>query len=331
MAMTSIPRSRRPRYAIRALLYVVPLLAAVALILLNRQPILDWRKLRGYSAPSAVVSLAQDTTMTNYGEHLFYVNRPSVTTGSSFTKNCSVGSEKTIILGCYKSGDRGIYLYKVSDTRLQGVIEVTAAHEMLHAAYARLSSTERTSLNAMLKDYYEHSLTDQRIKDTIAAYKQSEPTELYNEMHSIFGTEVASLPPNLEAYYTRYFTDRAKVVAYAAGYQSEFTSRKNQIVSYDAQLKGLKQTIEANEADISAKRTALNAQLELVNSGDSSGTTAAQINNYNVAVATYNNLLQETRDAIDNYNAIVDKRNAIVLEEQQLAQSLSPQSLPAAQ
>lgn len=282
----------------------------------------------------AVLSLVTDDTMTGYAEHLFYVNKPNIIVGSSFTNNCPVGSEKTIVLGCYKSADNGIYLYKVTDTRLQGVVQVTAAHEMLHAAYARLSLSERNQVNAMLKDYYDHTLTDQRVKDTVEAYKQSEPTELYNEMHSVFGTEVSGLPTKLEAYYSQYFTNRSKVTSYAASYEAEFTSRRDQIASYDAQLKTLKQTIETNEANLSAQQAALAAQLELINSLDPKTNTAeynAQMNSYNKAVSAYNNLRRQIQADVDSYNAMVDKRNAIALEEQQLAQALSPQSLPAAQ
>ena len=304
----------------------------VAAALVNQQRILDWWKLRGYSPSPAVASLVREDTMTSYAEHLFYVNKPDITSGSNFTSHCPLGSEKTIVLGCYRSSDNGIFIYDVTDPRLDGVIQVTAAHEMLHAAYARLSSSERNRVDAMLKDYYEHSLTDQRIIDTMNAYKQSEPTELYNEMHSVFGTEVANLPADLEAYYTQYFTDRAKVTSYAASYESEFTSRRDQVTQYDAQLASLKQTIDANEATLATQQADLAAQMAVISSLNSTDTATynAQVRSYNRAVDAYNALRRQTQDDINTYNALVDKRNALVLEEQQLMQSLSPQSLPAA-
>ena len=316
----------------RVVVLVVAWLAICIVPLANQQRILDWWKLRGYVAPPAVASLVSDDTMTGYAQHLFYLNKPDITTGSDFTSHCPLGTEKTIVLGCYISSDKGIYLYNVTDPRLQGVVQVTAAHEMLHAAYARLPSAERNKIDGLLENYYVHSLTDQRIKDTMDAYKQSEPTQLYNEMHSVFGTEIATLPPELETYYARYFTDRSKVTTYAANYESEFTSRRNQIAQYDAQLATLKQTIDANEASLTEQQANLTTQLALIsslNQSNSSSYTAA-VKSYNRAVDTYNNLRRQTEEDITTYNALVDKRNALALEEQQLMQSLSPQSLPAA-
>ena len=141
------------------------------------------------------------------------------------------------MLGCYHSGQSGIFVLDVTDSRLDGVEQVTAAHEMLHAAYDRLSRSERSKVDAMLEDYYKNDLKDQRIVETINAYKKSEPKDVVNEMHSIFATEIASLPAPLEKYYQRYFTDRGQIVANAERYKSEFTSRQEAIVGYDAQLR----------------------------------------------------------------------------------------------
>ncbi len=299
----------------------------------NQQRIIDWWKLRGYTAPNVVAALATDNTMTDYARHLFYVNKPSIASGSAFTHQCPKGGEKTVILGCYIGGDNGIWLYDVTDTRLNGVEEVTAAHEMLHAAYGRLSTSERQQVNAWLQDYAANGLTDQRVKDTIAAYRLTEPDQIDNEMHSIFATEVAALPAPLENYYRRYFTDRAKVTAYTARYQGEFTSRSNQVAVYDAQMTKLKETIDANQASIQSQGKALEATRAEMDALRRSNVTAynASVAGYNQAVDAYNALLAQTKDAIAEYNDIVDKRNAVALEEQQLAQALSADSVPAQQ
>jgi chromosome segregation ATPase len=272
--------------------------------------------------------------MTSYARHLFYVNKPAITTGTDFTSHCPQGAEKTVVLGCYRSGDQGIYLYDVTDARLQGVVQVTGAHEMLHAAYLRLSSSERKRVDGLLEDFYEHQLTDQRVKDTIAAYRQTEPTEISNEMHSVFATEILELTPDLEAYYKQYFTDRKKVAAYTAQYEGEFTSRQQQVADYDSQLASLKQTIESNQSELKSKRAALvqlQNQMETQRAQGNYATYNAEVAGYNRAVNDYNRLLGETRSAIDEYNSIVEKRNAVALEERELTQALSAQSLPSSQ
>lgn len=320
--------------------YLGPLLvllfwfAVLALVVVNQQRIIDWWKLRGYVAPTQIVHLATDDTMTDYARHLFYVNKPMIVAGKNFTQNCPTGAEKTVVLGCYKSADSGIYLYDVTDARLHGVEQVTAAHEMLHAAYARLSKSERAKVDAMLMDYYQHGLTDERVKATISAYKQSEPGDIVNEMHSVFGTEVSKLPAGLETYYKQYFTNRQTVTAYTAAYESEFTAREKQVAAYDAQLQVLKQTIEDNEAQIATKRTALDSQraeldtLERTQNYTAYSTAAVA---YNRAVSAYNNLLVQTKQQIQTYNDLVDRRNATALEENQLLRALSAQSLPTGQ
>ncbi|MCA9328101.1 hypothetical protein KDA14_06240, partial [Candidatus Saccharibacteria bacterium] len=267
-------------------------------------------------------------------KHLFYVNKPEIIGGEAFTADCPTGGEKTIVLGCYQSKDRGIFLYKVEDQRLDGVVQVTAAHEMLHAAYDRLSDEERSRVDSMLESFYKTGLSDQRVKDTIAAYKDSEPSEIDNEMHSIFGTEVANLPKELETYYTQYFKNRQAVVQFATDYQAEFTSRQNQVETYDAQLKALKQTIDANEKTLATMRASINAlrdELDSLKAAQNYEAYNAKVSSYNQSVRAYNVLLAQTRTAIQQYNDIVDARNAIALEEEQLVQAISAQSLPSAQ
>lgn len=304
------------------------------LMFVNQQRLIDWYKLRGYTPSPEVAALVTSDAMTAYGQHLLYVNRPIITAGSDFGDACPQGAEKTVVLGCYKGGDEGIWLYKVSDPRLKGVVEVTAAHEMLHAAYARLSGDDKKSIDAQLSDYYARGLTDQRVKETIAAYKKTEPTELLNEMHSIFATEIVSLPTGLETYYKQYFTDRAKVAAYAMRYQSEFTSRQQQVAAFDTQLKDLKQAIEANQASLQSQRSSLNDLQEQMEALKVQGDTAgynSRVAPYNQAVNKYNALLAETRNQINTYNEVVEKRNTVALEERQLTQALSAQSLPSEQ
>jgi hypothetical protein len=308
------------------------LLVLIVLVFIGHQAFLDWLRLRDYAPPAAVAQLAGEDGMTATAKHLFYVNHPEITNGKDFTGNCPVGSEKTVVLGCYVGNDRGIYIYAVDDQRLNGVEQVTAAHEMLHAAYRRLSSSARSRVDAMLMDYYQHNLTDQRVKDTIAAYQKSEPKDVVNEMHSIFGTEVANLPAPLEAYYKKYFADRSKVTAFTASYQSVFTSRQSQVATYDAQLASLKQQIDIGQTQLAQQKASLDGQNRQLQAYRTSGQISAYnagVSPYNQAVAAYNAQLTDTRNLIKQYNDIVSARNAIALEEQELVKELSASSLPA--
>ncbi len=309
---------------------LVGLVGVLAVVYGQQQAIRDWFKLRGYSPPAAISQLGTQDTMTPQALHLWYVNKPEISSGTAFTAHCPVGGEKTVVLGCYVGVDQGIFIYDVRDTRLNGVEQVTAAHEMLHAAYQRLSKAERSKIDAQLADYYEHGLTDQRIKDIIAAYKISEPQDVVNEMHSVFGTEIAQLPSGLETYYRQYFTNRSVVTTLTATYQAEFTSRTDQVTAYDSQLKGLKTQIDSYTEQLKNRRQSLDAQSQRMESERVSGQVASynsDVASYNSNVASYNALLAQTKSLINQYNTIVNSRNTVALEEQQLAQELSASSV----
>lgn len=314
-------KSRKLFYGVFALL-----LALNAALWFGREPFLDWQALRSYQAPSTISKLASDDTMTPEARKYFYMNHPSVEDRTNFNKHCPNDSEHSVVLGCFLGNRAGIYLFNVSDPELHGVEQVTAAHEMLHQAYQRLSSSERARVNKLLEDYYKNDLKDETIKEQVALYRQSEPTAVADEMHSLFGTQVAQLPAELETYYKQYFTKRSTVTDFYASYQSAFTERKQQIAAYDAQLSDLKTHIDTMERSLTQQKTALNtlqSQMEQYKSSKTYDQYNALVPTYNAKVNAYNADLELLKREIASYNDIVGKRNAIALEEQTLQQHLS--------
>jgi hypothetical protein len=302
-------------------------LALLGLAAANRQNIIDWWQLRHYQAPAAVAQLAAQDTMTAYARKIFYVNHAAIDSKETFVQQCpSNRREQTIVLGCYHSNQDGIFLLSVTDPRLNGVEQVTAAHEMLHGAYDRLDSSEKNQVDAMLLDYYHHDLHDQRILSTIASYRKTEPNDVINEMHSVFGTEVASLPTGLEQYYGRYFANRSQIAAYGAQYETEFTSRQATVGQDDAQLASLKQQIDAIETDLKSKQAVINGRQSALNAlrsgGDVNGYNAG-VPGYNAIIDAYNAEVVQLRNLINQYNELVVSRNAVALEEDQLAKELT--------
>jgi len=311
-------------------LLTIGLLAAPFLVYFNAQALTDWAQLRNYMPPAVVASLASQDTMTAQARHIFYVNHPQLETDANqFRSDCSE-SEKTIVLGCYHSNQDGIFVYNVQDPRLAGVQQVTAAHEMLHAAYDRLSSKDKNYVDGLLQSYY-NSQHDQRIIDTINAYRQSEPNDVVNEMHSVFGTEIANLPAPLEQYYTRYFSDRAAVVAFANNYEVEFTSRSDQIKADDAQLAQMKAQIDQQEQSLSQQLSSINSERAQLDSQRAGG----QIDQYNAGVAAfnadvgrYNAGVASLKSDIATYNALVIERNSIANELTSLDKAIDTRVAP---
>jgi hypothetical protein len=296
-----------------ALLFI----AAPFVVWLQWQALYDWWRLRGYNPPTAISVLADQDTMTAYGRHLFYINHPQLLTGvNDFRTDCPE-SEQTIVLGCYHPNEDGIYVYSVQDAQLHGVQQVTAAHEMLHAAYDRLGAKDRNHVDGLLNDFYTNDEHDQRIIDEINLYKKTEPNSVTNEMHSVFGTEVANLPTALEAYYQKYFTNRSAVTTFADGYQGEFTSRLNQINADDNQLASLKTQINAEEQSLGGQLSQINTDRARLDSLRNSGQTDAYNNavaSFNGEVDSYNSSINKLQSDIAAYNDLVNARNAVAGE-----------------
>jgi len=298
----------------------------------QRQAIFDWVRLRGYMPSEQVASLATNTTMSNSMRRLFYVYHPGIEDKTTFNKSCR-DNEQTIVLGCYV--DRiGIHLLDVTDSRLAGIEEVTAAHEVLHAAYARLGTLERKEVDLMTSMAFS-ALTDQRIKDTIELYRKQDPSIVPNELHSILGTEMRNLPADLEDYYKQYFTDRSKIVSYSEQYEKAFTERKNQIVAYDAQLESLKTQIDSLQSKLEKSAASLSAQRAQLDAERAAGNIAAYnagVSGYNKSVAAYNQQIDQLTALVAQFNDIVPRRNAIASEESDLVKAIdSRETVPGKQ
>jgi hypothetical protein len=306
-------------------LLLVILLLANVVVWSERQAIVDWWRLREYRAPNSISSLANEATMTDDAKHLFYVNHPSLESKESFNEHCADESKETAVLGCYRGNRQGIYIYDVNDERLNGVKQVTAAHEMLHQAYDRLSDKDRQHIDQLLENFYKNGLNDEAVKTKLDSYKKQSGTVLANEMHSIFGTEVRDLPAELETYYRKYFTDRSKVVSYREAYQGEFTRRQDLVKQYDGQLGDLKKQINTNKATLEQEMGFLNEKEKSINqdiNASNQSAYQADVQSYNTTVNSYNTLLTTTRSLISQYNDIVNKRNDLAIQEQQLQQAL---------
>lgn len=305
----------------------VSVVVALAFVWFNRRELQDWYALRDYTPPTEVVQLADTTTMTDEARSIFYVNSPLIVDEAQFNSACK--PESTIVLGCYISRD-GIYIFDIQDERLAGVKQVTAAHELLHAVYERLSYDEKDRVNSLTEEALS-TVTDQRILDTIEEYRKNDASVIPNELHSIMATEVKDLPADLETYYKQYFTDRQVVVAYSEGYELEFSARRQAVEQLDNRLAQLKLRIDGDQNELALQYSALKASKDeldtLLNSGQTSEYNS-KVPAFNQQVSSYNASVREVESNIIEYNSLVQERNAIAVEVQQLIESIDsrPQS-----
>lgn len=303
------------------ILIIAPLVLAAG-IFTYRQDIKDWLVLRNYNPTQGIEELANNTTMTDRGRHLFYVAQPELSSRDVFWQKCSI-PEETIILGCFTGGNR-IYIFEVTDQRLDGVQEVTAAHEMLHVAYQRFDEQERQRIDQLTRQVFD-GLSNDRIDKNINAYRERDSKQVPNELHSILGTEVLDLPPQLEKHYAKYFYNRAAVVEMTTDYLAAFNERKQQIAEYDRSLEGLRSRIDNNLSLIEGLRRDIDLSRQRLDSLREGG----QIEEYNRAVPghnnlvkAYNDLVSQTQNLIDQHNSLLENRNQLVLEERELIEAI---------
>jgi hypothetical protein len=292
----------------------------------NRWWFYDEYRLYGYTPPSSIVALVDQDKFTPYARRLFYVYHPALETSSTFNQNCNV-TPKVIVLGCTVI-DKGIYIYNVTDPTLNGINQVTAAYEMLHVGYSRLSDSKRNYIdNLVISTYQRLSVSNPLLKSEYESYLMTEGQgAINNEMHSTLATQIKVLPATLENYYKQYFVNRQIIVNEEASYQSAFTTRQDMINTDDKELQSIKNQIDANNQVILKDLDTINNLQVTLNSYKQQSNVSAYnqtVITYNNLVNTYNSLIETNKGLVDQYNTLVAKRNSIALSEDKLTNEIN--------
>lgn len=277
--------------------------------------------------PADVAAIAAATGMSEEGELVYRASTPAVEDDDSFTQHCSI--EGGAVLGCYYEGN--LYVYAVTDERLAGTVEVTAAHEMLHAAYERLSSDERERIDALVDEAIQAIPDDDQVFDDLELYA---PEQHADEWHSRLGTEFADLPPALEAHFARYFDDRAKVVELNAKATALFDQLQAQIEALVAEIDALDPVLDARIAAYESAIADYNADVDSFNARADSGDFASleQFNSERNALIARGNALDAEFAALDaeitRYNGLVEQLTALDADYADLYSALDPSDDP---
>ena len=294
---------------------------AVSLVAFNFNVIADWWFLCNYQPPEEVTQLVDKAFLNNNGRRIFYLGNPQISDKQEFNQYCPI-TERSLVLGCYSAGD--IYVLKVKRPELDGVMQVTAAHEMLHAAYDRLSKKEKESINNELEEFYK-TVTTPKLRQLISDYTQTDPTVRLNELHSILPTQVKTLSPALETYYQRYFTNRGGVVTAYRHYEEVFTALTQQIDSLQREISTIRSGLSSIEADLVRQKT----QIETTNRELEAYRRSGDIEAYNNLVPIQNQLVVTYNETVERYVSLVEQHNQkvalvnrVALEQNELADSL---------
>jgi hypothetical protein len=302
-------------------------LALSAGLILYGQRVVDAVMARVYRPSSQVAAVHDRLNMTHLGADLFYASNPKIQQQDEFNNNCDTEERTTAILGCYYR--RNIYLFDIKNKDLDGTLDVTAAHEMLHAAYDRLNFFERGYVDQMIKAEYETLKNDAALRQIMAYYTKTEPGAELNELHSILGTTVAKLSPQLESYYSQYFNNRASVVALNEKYNSVFDGITKQSAVLKSRLTALRGPIDDELAQYEADRKQLELDIASFNERASSGgfTTQSSFNAVRGALIARVEAINQRRAAVNarvaDYNGIVEQLNALAVRAGTLNSSIN--------
>lgn len=302
-------------------------LAVGAGILLYGNQVVDTFLASRYTPPADVAAINTKLQLTHTGETLFYASNPVVESGQVFNGDCKSSDRTEAILGCYSL--RRIFVYNVTNPQLSGAEEATAAHELLHAAYDRLNILERPYVDKLVNDEYQKVKDDPTIKQLVTYYNTAEPGALTNELHSIFGTTIQTLSPQLEQYYARYFTDRQAIVAMNQKYNAVFHQVNAQATQLSSEIDAMKPRVENELSQYQTALSQLNADIATFNSRATSGyyQTASQLNADRNALTSRINALNAERNTINanvaRYNELVAQENTLSVTVNELNSSIN--------
>lgn len=325
--------SQRRRGSVVGWIFGVVLLVIAGVSLWQHQFIADSVRAWRFTPQDEVAQLADSVMMTDRGRRLFYASHSILQPAAQFNDSCENVEKTSAVLGCYAS--RQIFLYDIDSEELAGIKEVTAAHEMLHAAYDRLSSSQRRNVDRLLDIQAEHLRSNEEFQQRIEAYDFESADERYNELHSIIPTEIAVITPELERYYAQYFTDRSRVVALHQQYSGVFQSYQQQAEQMAAAID--RQAAMINAANDSYRRSvqALDSDIAAFNQrAQTPGGFASQAEfdgARSQLMARQSTLEQERQrltSQIDQYNSLLDEYNGIARHLTSLNNSIDSRVAP---
>ncbi|MCG2801426.1 MAG: SprT-like domain-containing protein [Cellulomonas sp.] len=178
--------------------------------------------------PSAeVVALADDAHLSDEGRSVLYAASPQVLDAADFVGRCTQAEWRIragTAVGCYLGAEGSIVLYRPADPRLHPFVVETAAHEMLHAAYAGLTAADQALIGPLLEAELATLPADAQVRSQIDSSVGSHPENRETELFAYLGTQDpgtgGALAPELEAVYARFIADRQALVAVHAGWTS---------------------------------------------------------------------------------------------------------------
>ncbi len=224
-------------------------------LFVQRPEVRDFFRGFGYEEEAHNLEIEEALELTAEGKRIFRATQPVVETSAAFNEHCTNQKEDVALLGCYTGGR--MYIYEITKPELKDANKVTAAHELLHAAWERMSKREREKLSETLQEVYAEN--QDWFETELGTYSDEYRTE---EMYTRAGTKLADLPEELEKHFARYFRNRAQIVKYYESYQAPFRELKAKNEELKTKILTIKTEIEQEREDYIAAAEQLNHDIE---------------------------------------------------------------------
>lgn len=308
-------------------LFVAVFAALVVFAMLFRTQTSDWISSLNYEPTIEMAALRDAISLTPKSQLIFGASHPQLNDRDVFVEKCPVQKENANILGCYSSS-RTIHVYDISIDELDGIQESTLAHELLHAIYGRHTAATLSWLNPLLRQAYEANKST--LEDGMSFYDED---EFLNELHSRLGTEVRSLPDELEEYYANYFVDQDAVTDFFHSYNSHLVALREESVAQLSEINALANTIDSQRLTYIEDSATLTAKIEDFNRRAESGQmTTSDYNSGRAALTAEIQRLDQLYDSISvdisKHNQLVEAYNSNALHLQTLNDAMSTSPPP---
>ena len=303
---------------------LLALVAAIAVAtVLNRVVIYDFVRGLSYQPSEEMANIKKSLQLTDLGEFIFNASQPELNKQDEFNRNCYAINDDAAVLGCYVN--QNIYVYDITEKSLDGIRELTTAHELLHAIYARLSQDEKINLKPVLEKVYDDNVDI--LKSDLEIYLESERLE---EIYVRAGTEIKKLPDELEEHYTRVFKDQDAVVDFYDQYIGVFREVETKLDNLTKEMDVIKTVMDEKTIDYENRTADLTARInEFNNCADTAGCFESswefymQRNQLMMERESLMVLYNEISDLMDRYNAKVDEYNNNVIKSNKLNQIIN--------
>lgn len=240
------------------------------------------------SADSQMVALADKAYMTESAKVLFLKTNPERVDSARIEKECGVSKDTNnpLELGCYDPNNNKIFLRDLPE-RFDNYEPVIAAHEMLHAAYAKIRPD-----SSVLQ---ELRTAQQSLKSRLDVYTGIDEEGMLNEIHSITATESRPTSEILKAYYSNYIYDQPSVAQLNENQTIELNNMRtelNNVLVVAQTWENAANQYYANHSAATSYGDARNANYYYNKYTESLNTYNQQVTDYNLRIVTYNSIIE---------------------------------------